>query len=45
MQEYFFAAKQTNEWKIVFDGNGSISCKVLEDNNFPEDMQEGCFKE
>ena len=41
----FFAAKQINEWKIVFDGNGSISCKVLEDNNFPEDMQEGCFKE
>ncbi|MFH1610570.1 MAG: hypothetical protein ABIA91_01650 [Patescibacteria group bacterium] len=41
----FFAAKQTNEWKIVFDGNGSISCKVLEDNNFPEDMREGCFEE
>jgi len=41
----FFAAKLANEWKIVFDGNGSISCKVLEDNSFPEDMQEGCFKE
>ncbi|MFH1456897.1 MAG: hypothetical protein ABIF17_02145 [Patescibacteria group bacterium] len=41
----FFAVKQTGEWQIVFDGNGAFSCQMLSDYNFPQDMQEGCFKE
>jgi len=36
----FLAAKINNEWQIVFDGNGSISCKELEIYNFPENITE-----
>ena len=40
----FLAAKVNNEWQIVFDGNGVITCKDLEDYNFPEAMTEGaCY--
>jgi len=40
----FFAAKIDNQWSLVFDGNGSFSCKDLKIYDFPENMQEGCTK-
>jgi len=34
----FLAIKTGGEWKIIFDGNGAVSCKSLESYNFPQDM-------
>ncbi len=41
----FLAAKTGQEWELVFDGNGSFSCRMLEEYDFPEDMQTGCFSD
>lgn len=41
----FLATKIDGEWMLVFDGNGSFSCEMLRDYNFPEDMMEGCAEE
>jgi hypothetical protein len=38
----FFAAKVDNEWQLVFDGNGMISCDLLNQYNFPEEFQADC---
>ena len=39
----FLAAKVNSEWQLVFDGNGSISCSLLEDYDFPDSMVVDCF--
>lgn len=39
---YFFAEKVNNGWKIVLEGNGEISCQVLREHNFPNDMMDDC---
>ncbi len=41
----FLATKINGEWMLVFDGNGSFSCDMLRDYNFPEDMMEGCAED
>jgi hypothetical protein len=38
----FFAAKVNNEWVIVLDGNGQISCTLLTNNGFPASMMTDC---
>ncbi len=38
----FLAAKIDGQWQLVFDGNGSFSCQMLEDYDFPEEMKQGC---
>lgn len=40
----WFAAKVGNSWKIVFDGNGIITCDMLVNyQNFPKDLIPQCF--
>jgi len=39
--EIFLAAKIDGKWKIIFDGNGQISCG-LSKFGFPNDMLEDC---
>ncbi len=40
----FLAVKVNDEWQIIFDGNGSVDCKSLENYGFPEDMLENfCY--
>ncbi len=36
------AAKTDDGWQLVFDGNGSFSCYLLEEYGFPEEMRQGC---
>jgi hypothetical protein len=38
----FFAVKEDNKWVLVFEGNGSYKCSVLDFHAFPKQMQEGC---
>jgi hypothetical protein len=38
----FLAAKVNGEWKIVFDGNGQIECKIFKPYNFPSNMISDC---
>lgn len=38
----FLAAKVDGAWVIVFDGNGSYECDLLEEYGFPESMKKGC---
>ncbi|MFC1700332.1 hypothetical protein ACFLZ4_01650, partial [Patescibacteria group bacterium] len=40
---YFFAAEVGGEWSIVFDGNGTTPCDVLEAVDFPIDMVPECW--
>jgi hypothetical protein len=40
----FLAAKIDNQWKIIYDGNGEISCQLVESYNFPEEMISDCAK-
>ncbi len=42
---YFYAAEVGGEWSIVFDGNGTTPCDVLEAVNFPVDMAAECWDE
>jgi len=43
---YFFAAKVEGVWKIVADGNGTISCASLKDYpDFPNTLIPECFDE
>lgn len=38
----FLAAKINGEWKLVYDGNGSIDCaKIKKDYQFPQEMLAG----
>ncbi|MBU1177292.1 hypothetical protein KKH96_02495 [Patescibacteria group bacterium] len=39
---YFLAAKIGEEWQIILDGNGQISCDLLEEYGFPEEMLFDC---
>lgn len=40
----FLAAKVDGEWKLVFDGNGIISCALLKPYQFPTSMIPDCFE-
>lgn len=40
--DYFFAAKEDGNWKIVLSGNGEIDCATLTPYNFPADMITDC---
>ena len=42
---YFYAAEVGGEWSIVFDGNGTTPCDVLEAVDFPVDMAPECWDE
>lgn len=43
---YFFAAKANGEWKIVVDGNGTISCESLVPYpDYPVGMIPECWNE
>jgi hypothetical protein len=42
---WFLAAKRDGEWVIVDDGNGTISCEVIEPWDFPVDLVEECVDE
>jgi hypothetical protein len=44
MGGYFLAAKVDGNWKIVIDGNGSISCKLVNGYGFPNTMISDCAK-
>ena len=39
----FLAAKVNNQWQLVFDGNGAISCEQLSRYDFPEEMKFDCI--
>lgn len=40
----WFAAKVNDSWKIVYDGNGMITCDALtEYKDFPKDLIPQCF--
>lgn len=39
----FIAAKASDEWVIVFDGNGTIPCNVLSSYDFPKSMVPECL--
>jgi len=39
------AAKVNDDWQLVFDGNGSISCELVNQYNFPQDMITDCYDE
>jgi hypothetical protein len=39
---YFLATKVNNKWEIVADGNGEISCKLVNSYNFPSEMISDC---
>ena len=42
----WFAAKVNGIWKIVYDGNGIITCSQLADyQNFPKDLIPSCYDE
>ena len=38
----FLARKTNGIWGLSFDGNGSIPCKDMEEQEFPADMIEDC---
>jgi len=38
----FFATRADNRWRVVFDGNGVFACDDLQQNAFPQEMQDGC---
>lgn len=40
----FFAAKVNGVWKLIFDGNGMISCSLLRQYNFPSSMANNCYE-
>jgi len=39
----FMASNINGEWEIVFDGNGSIPCSLLDEFQFPDSMKDQCF--
>ena len=40
----WFAAKVNGVWKIVYDGNGMITCDQLDNyQNFPKDLIPDCY--
>lgn len=41
----WLAAKTGSGWKLVWDGNGTISCEKIEPYNFPVSMLPECWNE
>ena len=41
----FLAAKVDNKWEIIHDGQGSYSCSLVEQYNFPSGMVSDCSSE
>jgi len=41
----FLVAKVDGKWQLIFDGNGIISCSLLENYNFPKTMVTDCFED
>ena len=39
---YFFADRKEDQWKIVLEGNGQISCTLLSEHGFPSEMMFDC---
>lgn len=39
----FLAAKVNGAWQIIFDGNGQISCKLVNSYGFPAEMISDCI--
>lgn len=39
---WFLAVKDGNSWKIVADGNGTVSCEIVAPYNFPISMVPEC---
>lgn len=39
----FLSAKVDNKWKLIYDGNGSYSCKLVNSFNFPDMMIKDCY--
>lgn len=37
----FLAVKESNQWKLVYDGNGSVDCDNLAQYNFTASMLKG----
>jgi len=42
---YFFAKQAGDNWELVLDGNGQISCSLLRDSGFPEEMMSDCSQD
>jgi flagellar basal body-associated protein FliL len=42
---WFLAAEVGGEWVIVQDGNGTVTCEVIEPYNFPVSMVSECWSE
>lgn len=41
----WLAYKDGNEWKITYDGHGTISCSAVDPYDFPADMVPECWDE
>lgn len=41
-KEGYWPVKNEGEWKIIFDGNGIISCDLKDKYGFPQDMVADC---
>lgn len=39
----FLAVMEGGEYKLIFDGNGGISCELVDRYDFPEEMVADCF--
>lgn len=39
---WFLAIKEGDKWKIVADGNGTVSCELVEPYSFPKSMLPEC---
>lgn len=39
------AAKVNGTWKLIWDGNGTISCASIDPYNFPVSMVPECWNE
>jgi len=42
---HFLAVKDDNQWKLVYDGNGSIPCDGVDLYEFPSHMVPECYNE
>ncbi|MFZ2664094.1 MAG: hypothetical protein WAX66_01925 [Patescibacteria group bacterium] len=40
---YLLGAKVNGEWKIIFDGNGTIPCSSVDEVSFPSDLVTECW--
>jgi len=39
---YLYASNIKGEWEVIAQGNGQISCELLSEYEFPEDMEDQC---